>query len=76
MPGPDQILMHPSQIRGSAFGLLATVQAIGNIAASAIAGLLNTVISPSVASAYLAVRDADRPSDTGISGIITIQELR
>ncbi|MDQ3886831.1 MAG: MFS transporter [Actinomycetota bacterium] len=44
----------PVQIRGSAFGLLATVQAIGNVAASAIAGLLYTVVSPTVAFAYLA----------------------
>ncbi len=45
----------PEDIRGSAFGLLATVQAIGNVAASAVAGLLYTVASPSVAFAYLAV---------------------
>jgi MFS family permease len=45
----------PQEIRGSAFGLLATVQAIGNVAASAIAGLLYTVASPMVAFAYLAV---------------------
>jgi len=45
----------PAEIRGSAFGLLATMQAIGNVAASAIAGLLYTVASPSVAFAYLAV---------------------
>jgi MFS family permease len=43
----------PEEIRGSAFGLLATVQAIGNVAASAIAGLLYTVSSPAVAFAYL-----------------------
>lgn len=45
----------PPGIRGSAFGLLATVQAIGNVAASAIAGLLYTVVSPTMAFAYLAV---------------------
>jgi len=45
----------PPGIRGSAFGLLATVQAIGNLAASAIAGLLYTVASPTAAFAYLAV---------------------
>jgi MFS family permease len=45
----------PQEIRGSAFGLLATVQAIGNIAACAIAGLLYAVTSPMVAFAYLAV---------------------
>lgn len=44
----------PAEIRGSAFGLLATVQAIGNVAASAIAGLLYTVASPTVAFVYLA----------------------
>ena len=44
----------PLEIRGSAFGLLATVQAIGNVAASAVAGLLYTVASPTVAFAYLA----------------------
>lgn len=45
----------PQEIRGSAFGLLATVQAIGNLAASTIAGLLYTVASPTIAFAYLAV---------------------
>lgn len=44
----------PPEIRGSAFGLLATVQAIGNIAASTVVGLLYTVTSPTVAFAYLA----------------------
>ncbi|MGH3799709.1 MAG: MFS transporter [Pseudonocardiaceae bacterium] len=44
----------PPEIRGSAFGLLATVQAIGNVAASAVAGLLYTVASPSAAFVYLA----------------------
>lgn len=45
----------PQEIRGSAFGLLATVQAIGNVAASAIAGVLYTVASPQLAFGYLAV---------------------
>jgi MFS family permease len=40
-------------LRGSAFGLLAAVQSLGNLAASAVAGLLWTAISPSVAFAYL-----------------------
>jgi MFS family permease len=40
-------------VRGSAFGLLATVQAAGNLAASAIAGLLWTAVSPAVAFGYL-----------------------
>jgi MFS family permease len=41
-------------IRGSAFGLLATVQAGGNVAASVVAGLLYTFASPTVAFGYLA----------------------
>ncbi len=45
----------PPEIRGSAFGLLATVQAIGNVAASAVVGVLYTLASPTVAFAYLAV---------------------
>lgn len=44
----------PEQVRGSAFGLLATVQAAGNLLASAIAGLLYTVASPTVAFGYVA----------------------
>ncbi|MEX5636427.1 MFS transporter [Parafrankia sp. FMc2] len=44
----------PERIRGSAFGLLATVQAGGNIAASVVAGLLYTYLSPTVAFGYLA----------------------
>lgn len=43
----------PAEIRGSAFGLLAAVQSFGNFAASAIAGLLWTLASPSWAFAYL-----------------------
>ncbi|WP_228644165.1 MFS transporter [Microtetraspora sp. AC03309] len=43
----------PSELRGSAFGLLATVQALGNFAASAVAGLLWTFVSPNAAWAYL-----------------------
>ncbi|MHA6628725.1 MFS transporter [Pseudonocardia sichuanensis] len=45
----------PEEIRGSAFGLLATVQAVGNVAASVVAGLLYTFASPAVAFGYLAV---------------------
>jgi MFS family permease len=44
----------PTQLRGSAFGLLAGVQSLGNLAASAIAGLLWSAFSPSWAFAYLA----------------------
>jgi MFS family permease len=43
----------PVELRGSAFGLLAAVQSFGNLAASAIAGLLWTLVSPRVAFAYL-----------------------
>jgi MFS family permease len=43
----------PNAIRGSAFGMLATVQAIGNFAASAIAGLIWTIASPTAAFLYL-----------------------
>jgi MFS family permease len=44
----------PKQLRGSAFGLLAAIQSLGNLAASAIAGILWTAASPSWAFAYLA----------------------
>jgi MFS family permease len=36
----------PTDLRGSAFGLLAAVQSFGNLAASAVAGALWTLISP------------------------------
>jgi MFS family permease len=42
------------EVRGSAFGLLAGVQSLGNVAASAIAGVLWSTISPTVAFLYLA----------------------
>jgi MFS family permease len=45
----------PTDLRGSAFGLLATVQSFGNIVASGIAGLLWTLLSPTIAFVYLAV---------------------
>jgi MFS family permease len=45
----------PEEIRGSAFGLLATVQAVGNVAASVVAGLLYTFASPRIAFGYLVV---------------------
>jgi MFS family permease len=44
----------PEHLRGSAFGLLATVQAGGNLIASALAGLLYSVASPAVAFGYVA----------------------
>ena len=43
----------PSDLRGSAFGLLAGVQSLGNVAASAVAGILWTAVSPSAAFGYL-----------------------
>ena len=45
----------PSAIKGSAFGLLAAIQAVGNLAASTIAGVLWTAASPGVAFVVLAV---------------------
>ncbi len=45
----------PTNLRGSAFGLLATVQSFGNIGASAIAGVLWSAFSPTVAFVYLAI---------------------
>jgi MFS family permease len=44
----------PEAIRGSGFGLLAAIQSVGNLAASAIAGILWTVASPTVAFVFLA----------------------
>ena len=41
-------------VRGSAFGLLAGAQSLGNFAASAIAGILWTALSPTVAFLWLA----------------------
>jgi MFS family permease len=43
----------PVELRGSAFGVLAAVQSFGNLAASTIAGLLWTLVSPGVAFGYL-----------------------
>jgi MFS family permease len=44
----------PARLRGSAFGLLAAIQSFGNLAASAIAGLLWSAVSPRATFAYLA----------------------
>lgn len=44
----------PTGLRGSAFGLLATVQSFGNLIASAIAGLLWTVVSPTAGLLFAA----------------------
>lgn len=43
----------PEGLRGSAFGTLAAVQSFGNLAASAVAGILWTVLSPAAAFGYL-----------------------
>jgi MFS family permease len=43
----------PRELRGSAFGALAGIQSLGNFAASAVAGLLWTVVSPRAAFLYL-----------------------
>jgi MFS family permease len=47
-------LLAPEGIRGSAFGVLAAIQSIGNFAASAVAGVLWTAVSPTVAMLYAA----------------------
>jgi MFS family permease len=44
----------PSDLRGSAFGALAAIQSFGNLAASAVAGGLWTLVSPRAAFLYLA----------------------
>jgi MFS family permease len=44
----------PEGLRGSAFGMLATVQSLGNFVASATAGLLWTLVSPTAAFVYAA----------------------
>ena len=44
----------PATLRGSAFGLLATAQAGANLAASAVAGVLWTAVSPAAAFLFLA----------------------
>lgn len=43
----------PKDLRGSAFGMLATVQSFGNLAASTVAGVLWTALSPTAAFTYL-----------------------
>lgn len=44
----------PTDLRGSAFGALAAIQSVGNLAASAVAGALWTLVSPRAAFLYLA----------------------
>lgn len=62
----------PEGIRGSAFGLLAALQSAGNLAASAVAGILWTAFSPGVAFVWLSawmfaavVAFVTMPSDGG-----------
>jgi MFS family permease len=45
----------PDSIRGSAFGVLAAIQSLGNVVASSVAGLLWTLVSPSLAFAWAGV---------------------
>jgi MFS family permease len=47
-------VLAPAEIRGSAFGVLAAIQSFGNFAASGLAGLLWTLVSPTVAFLYIA----------------------
>jgi hypothetical protein len=44
----------PATLRGSAFGLLAGIQAAGNLGASTVAGALWTAVSPTAAFVFLA----------------------
>jgi MFS family permease len=46
--------MAPEEVRGSAFGLLAGMQSLGNFVASVGAGILWTAVSPSAAFIFLA----------------------
>jgi MFS family permease len=43
----------PLELRGSAFGLLAGVQSLGNLAASAVAGIIWTTVSSTAALIYI-----------------------
>jgi hypothetical protein len=47
-------LLAPPHLLGSAFGALAAIQSFGNLAASAVAGGLWTLVSPRAAFLYLA----------------------
>ena len=47
-------LLAPESLRGSAFGTLAAAQSFGRLAASSVAGLLWTLVSPRAAFLYLA----------------------
>jgi MFS family permease len=56
----------PTSLRGSAFGLLAVTQSAGNLAASGIAGILWTAVSPAAAFIFLAVIMAAATATLGI----------
>ena len=43
----------PAHVRGSAFGFLAAIQSVGNLAASVVAGVLWTAVSPAAAFVFL-----------------------
>jgi MFS family permease len=45
----------PEHLRGSAFGLLATAQSLGNLLASALAGVIWSTVGPAAAFRYLVV---------------------
>jgi MFS family permease len=45
----------PEHLRGSAFGVLATAQSLGNLLASALAGLIWSAVGPAAAFRYLVV---------------------
>jgi MFS family permease len=45
----------PADLRGSAFGLLATVQSLGNLAASAVAGVIWSAFGAPAAFRYLVI---------------------
>ena len=65
----------PEEIRGSAFGFLAAIQSFGNLAASGIAGLLWTLVSPFAAFAFaasgmaIAIVAATVPRPTGLDRV-------
>lgn len=46
-------MLAPTEVRGSAFGLLAAIQGFGNLAASSVAGLIWTLVAAPVAFWYL-----------------------
>lgn len=52
--GAGVALFAPPELLGSAFGALATIQSFANLAASAVAGALWTLVSPRAAFLYLA----------------------